>query len=77
MKKKQESVTKEKSPESRTNVASGTPDIASGTPDVASGTPDVATNKPKPGKPGTSGTWGGGWGKPVTDLSPEEHLDNR
>lgn len=68
MEKKQES-TKEESPENRTNVASGTTDVASGTPDAGS--------KPKPGKPGTSGTWGGGWGKPVTDSTPEEHLENQ
>ena len=82
MDKKQESIKKE-SPENRTNVASGTTDVASGTTDVASGTPDLASgtpdagSKPKPGKPGTSGTWGGGWGKPVTDSTAEEHLDNQ
>lgn len=81
MGKKQEPLTNENSSEVRKNLASGTPDIASGTPDIASGTPDVASGTPdasssKP-KPGTSGTWGGGWGKPVTDQTPEQHLENQ
>jgi hypothetical protein len=90
MKKEQESLNKDKSLQNTRDVASETQDLASGTtdiasttpdptsttPDAASGTPDVS-DKPEVPKPGTSGTWGGGWNKPVTDLTPEEHLNNQ
>ncbi len=90
MKKEQESPNKDKSIQISSDVASGTQDLASGTtdiasttpdptsttPDAASGTPDVS-DKPEVPKPDGPDTWGDIWNKPVTDLTPEEHLNNQ